>query len=142
MRYREGGSLDTSAVQELQSGATADESEAVRVAMAFALQKLGQNYVTRIVDAEGRSYLDYIGSWGPMIVGHNLLDPIAAQSFGFANIAAFGVGTASPLSRGGIRRCRAALDLGTSQACAMKIPACISGNGNPSLLGIKRTRGR
>jgi glutamate-1-semialdehyde 2,1-aminomutase len=24
----------------------------------------------RIVDAEGRSYLDYIGSWGPMILGH------------------------------------------------------------------------
>jgi len=25
---------------------------------------------SRIVDAEGRSYLDYIGSWGPMILGH------------------------------------------------------------------------
>jgi len=24
----------------------------------------------RIFDAEGRSYLDYIGSWGPMILGH------------------------------------------------------------------------
>jgi len=24
----------------------------------------------RIVDAEGHSYLDYIGSWGPMILGH------------------------------------------------------------------------
>ena len=25
---------------------------------------------SRIVDAEGRSYIDYIGSWGPMILGH------------------------------------------------------------------------
>ena len=25
---------------------------------------------SRIVDAEARSYLDYIGSWGPMILGH------------------------------------------------------------------------
>ncbi len=24
----------------------------------------------RIVDADGRSYLDYVGSWGPMILGH------------------------------------------------------------------------
>ena len=23
-----------------------------------------------IVDAEGRQYIDYIGSWGPMILGH------------------------------------------------------------------------
>src|SRR4051812_13757481 len=25
---------------------------------------------SRIVDAEGRRYIDYIGSWGPMILGH------------------------------------------------------------------------
>jgi glutamate-1-semialdehyde 2,1-aminomutase len=31
----------------------------------------------RIVDAEGRSYLDYIGSWGPMILGHR---PPAVQA--------------------------------------------------------------
>lgn len=63
---------DTSAVQELQSGATADESEAVRVAMAFALQKLGQNYVTRIVDAMDSPRMtpqaqDYLIELGPSI---------------------------------------------------------------------------
>jgi HEAT repeat protein len=42
---------DTSSTEELVQGATADESEIVRVAMAFALAKLGRNYVTRIVDA-------------------------------------------------------------------------------------------
>ncbi len=25
---------------------------------------------SRIVDVEGREYIDYIGSWGPMILGH------------------------------------------------------------------------
>ena len=25
---------------------------------------------SKIVDADGRSYIDYVGSWGPMIVGH------------------------------------------------------------------------
>jgi HEAT repeat protein len=42
---------DKSALGQLESGVTADESEMVRIAMAFALQKLGRNYVTRIVDA-------------------------------------------------------------------------------------------
>ena len=42
---------DASMASPLEQGVTADESEVVRVAMAFALQKLGRNYVTRIVDA-------------------------------------------------------------------------------------------
>ena len=25
---------------------------------------------SRIVDADDRSYIDYVGSWGPMIIGH------------------------------------------------------------------------
>ncbi|MBI2000089.1 MAG: aminotransferase class III-fold pyridoxal phosphate-dependent enzyme, partial [candidate division NC10 bacterium] len=25
---------------------------------------------SRITDADGRSYIDYVGSWGPMILGH------------------------------------------------------------------------
>ena len=24
-----------------------------------------------LTDADGRRYLDYVGSWGPMILGHN-----------------------------------------------------------------------
>ena len=40
-------------------------------------------------DAEGQRYIDYIGSWGPMIVGHAHPDVVravqetAAQSFSF-----------------------------------------------------------
>src|ERR1039458_3640274 len=48
------------------------------------------------------------------------------------------------LSRGGGSRamCRAALDLGTSQACAMKIPARTSGTGKSSRAWCKtHTRG-
>jgi HEAT repeat protein len=41
---------DTSQVSLLQTGAGNDLSAAVRAAMAFALQKLGQHYVTRLVD--------------------------------------------------------------------------------------------
>jgi len=42
---------DTSSTEQLVQGATSDDSGMVRVAMAFALAKLGRNYVTRIVDA-------------------------------------------------------------------------------------------
>jgi HEAT repeat protein len=45
-----GRSGDTSELAALRTGATADPSPMVRAAMAFAMQKLGQNYVPRIVD--------------------------------------------------------------------------------------------
>jgi glutamate-1-semialdehyde 2,1-aminomutase len=32
----------------------------------------------RIVDADGRSYIDYVGSWGPMILGHAHPEVLAA----------------------------------------------------------------
>ena len=41
---------DASELEALRRGATTDESAMVRLAMCFALQKLGQNYVTRIAD--------------------------------------------------------------------------------------------
>ena len=55
------------------SGVTSDESEEVRIAMAFALQKLGRNYVTRIVDAMDSPHMveqaqDYLIELGPPIV--------------------------------------------------------------------------
>ena len=33
---------------------------------------------SKIVDVDGRSYIDYVGSWGPMILGHAHPDVIAA----------------------------------------------------------------
>jgi HEAT repeat protein len=60
---------DTSEVSVLEIGAGNDESETARAAMAFALQKLGRNYVTRLVDfldsakmtAQVQSYLLELG---------------------------------------------------------------------------------
>src|SRR5207342_836735 len=31
-----------------------------------------------LIDADGNRYIDYVGSWGPMIVGHNHPDVLAA----------------------------------------------------------------
>ena len=33
---------------------------------------------SKVVDEDGKSYIDYVGSWGPMILGHNHPDIIAA----------------------------------------------------------------
>jgi HEAT repeat protein len=60
---------DTSVTEDLVRGATTDDSEMVRMAMAFALTKLGRHYVTRIVDtmdapkmlAQAQEYLIELG---------------------------------------------------------------------------------
>ncbi|MCC2666492.1 MAG: hemL [Gammaproteobacteria bacterium] len=46
-----------------------------------------------IVDVEGRSYIDYIGSWGPMIVGHAHPHIVAAVSNCIQNGLSFGAPT-------------------------------------------------
>lgn len=63
---------DPSAIGLLQSAVTSDESETVRIAMAFALQKMGHNYVTRIVDAMDAPRMvqqaqEYLVELGPSI---------------------------------------------------------------------------
>ncbi len=44
----------------------------------------------RIFDADGNSYIDYIGSWGPMILGHRHPDVIAAIEQVLARGVSFG----------------------------------------------------
>ncbi len=65
---------DASALGQLETGVTADDAETVRVAMAFALQKLGRNYVTRIADAMDSARMvpqaqEYLIELGPSIAG-------------------------------------------------------------------------
>ncbi len=47
----------------------------------------------RIVDEEGREYIDYVGSWGPMILGHAHPDVIAAVIQRAADGLSFGAPT-------------------------------------------------
>lgn len=48
---------------------------------------------SRIVDIDGREYLDYVGSWGPMILGHADPDVIAAVCRTAADGLSFGAPT-------------------------------------------------
>lgn len=63
---------DRSALDQLQRGVTTDDSPMVRLATAFALQVLGQNYVGRIVDTmtngklEGQA-IEYLVELGPPV---------------------------------------------------------------------------
>jgi glutamate-1-semialdehyde 2,1-aminomutase len=43
-----------------------------------------------VVDVDGRSFIDYVGSWGPMILGHADAEVVAAISAVAANGTSFG----------------------------------------------------
>ncbi|MDX1594430.1 MAG: glutamate-1-semialdehyde 2,1-aminomutase [Gammaproteobacteria bacterium] len=47
----------------------------------------------RLIDADGNSYIDYVGSWGPMIVGHAHPDVIAAVQEAASRGLGFGTPT-------------------------------------------------
>ncbi len=47
----------------------------------------------RVIDADGRSYVDYVGSWGPMILGHASPVVLAAASEAMARGTSFGAPT-------------------------------------------------
>jgi glutamate-1-semialdehyde 2,1-aminomutase len=48
----------------------------------------------RLTDVEGKSYLDYVGSWGPLIVGHAHPQVVAAVQEAAARGLSFGAPTA------------------------------------------------
>jgi len=39
---------------------------------------IARGYGSRIVDVDGKEYIDYVGSWGPLILGHAHPDVVAA----------------------------------------------------------------
>jgi len=48
---------------------------------------------SRLWDADGNEYLDYIGSWGPMILGHAFPEVVEAIQAAASNSASFGAST-------------------------------------------------
>jgi glutamate-1-semialdehyde 2,1-aminomutase len=51
----------------------------------------------RLVDEDGREYIDYVGSWGPLILGHADPEVVAAVSAAAARGLSFGAPTALEL---------------------------------------------
>src|SRR5450631_1923593 len=51
----------------------------------------------RLVDEDGREYIDYVGSWGPLIVGHAHPEVLAAVAAAAARGLSFGAPTAVEL---------------------------------------------
>ncbi len=47
----------------------------------------------RIYDADGREYIDYVGSWGPMILGHAAEPVLAAVRDALGRGTSFGAPT-------------------------------------------------
>src|SRR5204863_10037234 len=50
-------------------------------------------YGSRLVDADGNEYLDYVGSWGPMILGHAHPKVLAAARAALENGTSYGAPT-------------------------------------------------
>src|SRR5258708_6047736 len=48
---------------------------------------------SRIWDADGNEYLDYLGSWGPLILGHAHPEVVAAATEALALGSSFGAST-------------------------------------------------
>ena len=48
-----------------------------------------------LVDADGNRYLDYFGSWGPMILGHAFAPVVEAIELAARKSASFGASTAA-----------------------------------------------
>ena len=52
----------------------------------------------RVWDADGKSYIDYVGSWGPLILGHADADTVRAVQEAAAKVPGSGMPTARPTS--------------------------------------------
>ncbi len=48
---------------------------------------------SKIIDSEGKSYIDYVGSWGPMVLGHAHPEVITAVKMAAENGLSFGAPT-------------------------------------------------
>ncbi|HKJ88203.1 MAG TPA: aminotransferase class III-fold pyridoxal phosphate-dependent enzyme, partial [Gammaproteobacteria bacterium] len=48
---------------------------------------------SRIWDADGKEYIDYVGSWGPLILGHAAPEVVSAIQETVANGTSFGAPT-------------------------------------------------
>jgi HEAT repeat protein len=85
---------DSSVIDTLGRMVTADESPMVRVASAFALQKLGQNYAARIVDLMGNAKIlqqaqEYLVELGPpvaVVIAPRLQEPDASVREAIADV--------------------------------------------------------
>ena len=53
---------------------------------------------SRITDVDGRTYLDYVGSWGPLILGHAARPVLDAISRTLSNGTSFGASTAGEIA--------------------------------------------
>ncbi len=58
---------------------------------------LREGHGARVIDEDGREYVDYVGSWGPLILGHAHPDVVAAVAKAAARGLSFGAPTALEL---------------------------------------------
>jgi glutamate-1-semialdehyde 2,1-aminomutase len=86
----------------------------------------------RITDVDGRTYLDYVGSWGPLILGHAHPDVVAAASAAVGRGSSFGAPT------------EAEVELAETIAAAVpgvEMVRCVSSGTEATMSAIRLARG-
>ena len=81
-------------------------------------------------DVEGKRYMDYVGSWGPMIVGHNHPAVRAAVQSAIADGLSFGTPCPAEVTMSAIRLARGF----TGRPRMVKFEGCYHGHGDAFLV--------
>ncbi len=86
----------------------------------------------RVVDADGRSYVDYVGSWGPLILGHAHPAVVAAAAAAMERGTSFGAPTEGEV---------ALAELLCEALPAMEMVRTVSSGTEATMSALRLTRG-
>jgi len=84
---------------------------------------------SRLVDEDGRQYIDYVGSWGPLILGHADAEVVEAVSRAATRGLSFGAPTAIELEMA---------ELLTSSLPSLEQVRLVSSGGTPADVGLPK----
>jgi glutamate-1-semialdehyde 2,1-aminomutase len=87
---------------------------------------------SRVWDADGKAYLDYVGSWGPLILGHAEPDTVKAVQDAAANGLSFGAPTLAEIELA---------ELLTQRVPSMQMVRLVSSGTEATMSAIRLARG-
>ncbi len=87
---------------------------------------------SRLTDADGNHYVDYIGSWGPMILGHAHPEVVAAAADALARSSSFGAPTGAEVELA---------EVITAAVPGVEMVRCVSSGTEATMSAIRVARG-
>ena len=87
---------------------------------------------SHLTDVDGNAYVDYIGSWGPMILGHAHPEVVAAATAAIERSSSFGAPTAAEVELA---------ELVTQAVPGVEMVRCVSSGTEATMSAIRLARG-